>query len=390
MEGREPAAPGEIAVSKDLADRNGIDVGDRIGLETAHGTVQVNVVGLVDFGGSGSAGGYGFTMTTLFPHLQRWYDQRGKVSQISVAARAGVSPERLVDAIKRLVPADVKVQTGRQNADENAKDISNSINSFLGPALLAFAGAALLVGAFIIFNTFSISVAERTREFASLRTLGATRGQVLRSVPHVEALAIGVTASVLGPARRTGLRAADWRPLSGRGHRHPDLRPAPDHPDGDRRRRRRDRDHDGGRDRPCRRERRGFPPHWRWRREHGSNPHACLDMRPTSRRWSLWAGCCCCSSGSSALAPRPASCSAWPAARYCSSSGSPWSPRYIVRPIAAAIGLPLERSFSVVGQLARENAQRNPGRTALTSAALMVGLGLVVFVAVFAAGLRPR
>ncbi len=62
--------------------------------------------------------------------------------------------------------------------------------------------------------------------------------------------------------------------------------------------------------------------------------------------------------------------------------------RYIVRPIAAAIGLPLERSFSVVGQLARENAQRNPGRTALTSAALMVGLGLVVFVAVFAAGLK--
>ncbi len=119
-EGREPTGPNEVAVSRDLANRNGIEVGDRVGLETAHGTQQVVVVGLVDFGGSGSAGGYGFTMTTL-ANLQRWYDQRGEVGEINVAAKPGVTPERLVEAIGRIVPPEVKVQTGQQNADENAK-----------------------------------------------------------------------------------------------------------------------------------------------------------------------------------------------------------------------------------------------------------------------------
>ena len=173
--------------------------------------------GLVDFGGSGSAAGYGFTMATPGDD-QRWYDQRGEVGQISVAAKPGVTPEQLVRAIQAIVPPGVKVQTGQQNADEQAKQISNSINSFLGPALLAFAGAALLVGAFIIFNTFSISVAERTREFASLRTLGATRGQVLRSVA-IEALTIG--------ADRLGRRALRRDSPSPRGSARSSRPPAP-------------------------------------------------------------------------------------------------------------------------------------------------------------------
>ena len=80
---------------------------------------------------------------------------------------------------------------------QTADEINDQIGSFLTPALLAFAGAALLVGAFIIFNTFSITVAQRTREFALLRTLGATRGQILGAVA-AEALVIGVAASVLG------------------------------------------------------------------------------------------------------------------------------------------------------------------------------------------------
>ena len=91
----------------------------------------------------------------------------------------------------------MKVQTGTQAAKQQTDQVSNSINSFFTPALLAFAGAAVLVGAFVIFNTFSITVAQRMREFAMLRTLGAMRRQVLRSVLG-EALAVGVTASVIG------------------------------------------------------------------------------------------------------------------------------------------------------------------------------------------------
>ncbi len=385
VKGREPAAPGEIAVSKDLADRNGIDVGDRIGLETAHGTVQVNVVGLVDFGGSGSAGGYGFTMTTL-ANLQRWYDQRGKVNQISVAARPGVSPERLVDAIQRVVPADVKVQTGQQNAEENAKDVSNSINSFLGPALLAFSGAALLVGAFIIFNTFSISVAERTREFASLRTLGATRGQVLRSVA-IEALAIGVLASVLGllgglgfarligalfQAAGTGIPTSDLHlttrtvivalavgigitMLAAIG--------------------------------PATRATR-IPPALALEEGARIEPSRASRFAPYLSAVVTLGGLLLLLFGLFGSGPATSKLLGMAGGAVLLFIGLALVARYIVRPIAAAIGLPLERSFHVVGQLARENAQRNPGRTALTSAALMVGLGLVVFVAVFAAGLK--
>ena len=195
-EGRDPVNSGEIAVSVDLADDHGIEVEDRVQLETSHGAQDVTVVGLLNFGGEGSAAGYGFTVATS-DDLARWYDQQGEVSSIAVAAADGVAPAELVRRLRRAVPADVKVETGQENADEEANEISGTINSFLGPALLVFAGAALLVGAFIIFNTFSISVAERTRELASLRTLGATRGQVLRLIA-VEALVIGVIASAIG------------------------------------------------------------------------------------------------------------------------------------------------------------------------------------------------
>ena len=80
------------------------------------------------------------------------------------------------------MPPDVKVQTGPQAAAEQASDTAGGINDFLTPLLLAFAGAAVFAGAFIIFNTFAITVAQRTREFAMLRTIGASRRQVLRSV----------------------------------------------------------------------------------------------------------------------------------------------------------------------------------------------------------------
>ncbi len=384
-EGRDPSAPGEIAVSRDLAHQHGIDVGDRVGLETSHGTAQVTVVGLVDFGGSGSAAGYGFTMA-MPGDIRRWYDQEGEVGQILVAAKPGIAPEQLVRAIQAVVPPGVKVQTGQQQADEQAKDISSSINSFLGPALLAFAGAALLVGAFIIFNTFSISVAERTREFASLRTLGATRGQVLRSVT-TEALVIAVLASVAGLfggllfARAIGAlfkAAGAGIPTSnlvletrtivvalaigigitllaaiGPAVRATRIEPALALQEGAR-----------------------------------AAPSRVSRFAPFLAAVVTLGGLALLVYGLFGSGPATEKLLGMAGGAVLLFVGLALVAKYIVRPIAAGLGLPLERLSAVVGQLARENAQRNPARTALTAAALMVGLGLVVFVAVFTAGLK--
>src|SRR5262249_55816677 len=115
---------------------------------------------------------------------------------ISVAASGGTSPEQLKAAIQQELGRDFTVRTGKEQAEKNAQDLSDALG-FIRTALLVFAGVALLVGGFLIFNTFSVTVAQRTREFALMRTLGASRGQVLRSV-LAESVVIGLGASILG------------------------------------------------------------------------------------------------------------------------------------------------------------------------------------------------
>ena len=278
------------------------------------------------------------------------------------------------------------MRTGDAAADENAADINEQIGGFLTPALLAFAGAALLVGAFIIFNTFTITVAERTREFALLRTLGATRAQILgavalealvdrpgrirarprprprcspsRSPRMFEAVGLGIPTGGLELAPRTiavsllvGVGVTQLAALA-----------------------------------PARRATRVAP-------------IAALqgqEQQSARRRWAPWiAGIVAVARSRRARSP---GCSPpGPAASRLSMMavgvvllfvGVALSARWFVRPLAGAIGWPLERLFAEPGLLARENAMRNPGRTATTAAALMVGLGLVVFVAVFANGIK--
>ena len=106
---------------------------------------------------------------------------------------------------------DFTVRTGKEQAEKQAQDLSDALG-FIRTALLVFAGVALLVGGFLIFNTFSVTVAQRTREFALLRTLGASRRQVLRSV-LAETLVIGLVASVLGILVRPRCSRPRWRAL---------------------------------------------------------------------------------------------------------------------------------------------------------------------------------
>ncbi len=108
-------------------------------------------------------------------------DKVGEFDQISVAAADGVSDSELASRIREVMPRQVQVETAEQNAQRQSDDIASDL-SFFTIFLLVFAFVALFVGAFLIFNTFSITVAQRTREFGMLRTLGASRRQVLSSI----------------------------------------------------------------------------------------------------------------------------------------------------------------------------------------------------------------
>jgi putative ABC transport system permease protein len=384
VDGRMPQASGEVALIHATADKYDLSPGDQIAIATHRGIVPVTVVGAFDVGSS-DPGGTDIVSAPL-DDIQAWSDREGEVTAIHVAAAAGVSPKELVQRIRPVVPDRVEVRTGEQTAKETASDINDQIAGFLTPALLAFAGAALLVGAFIIFNTFTITVTERTREFAMLRTLGATRRQILGGVA-LEALVIGVTASAIGLG--LGLLFAKGLgqlfeavglgiPTSGAelaprtivlalivGVGVTQLAAVV----------------------PARRATR-VPPIAALQR--GDQ-----DVPTRHRRWTPWLaglvallGVGMLVAGLFAGGPATSRLSTMAGGVVFLFVGVALSSRWFVRPLAGAIGWPLERLFGEAGLLARENAMRNPSRTATTAAALMVGLGLVVFVAVFANGIK--
>jgi putative ABC transport system permease protein len=194
--GHAPQASGQVVVNSQLADNKHLKVGQHVQFATDVGLRPVTIVGIFKLGTASTIGGATIVGTT-FSDAQQWFDRVDETSTISVKADPGVSQQELKRRIIAAVPHDVKVQTGPEAAKEQAQQVSSGITGFLTPLLLAFAGATVFAGAFIIFNTFSITVAQRTREFALLRTIGASRRQVLRSV-LVEALVIGLLASLTG------------------------------------------------------------------------------------------------------------------------------------------------------------------------------------------------
>jgi putative ABC transport system permease protein len=195
-DGRAPEKDGEAVIDRGAADKGGFEVGDEISLVGPKGTETFELVGTSRFGDADSAGGSIFVATTL-AQAQDLAGEPGKVDTISVKADAGVSPDQLVTSLEAadLAPK-VDVVTGEQASKENASDVKEGF-SFFSTMLLIFAGIALFVGWFIISNTFNILVAQRTRELALLRAIGASKRQVLGSV-LLEAAIIGVVSSVLG------------------------------------------------------------------------------------------------------------------------------------------------------------------------------------------------
>ncbi len=384
--GAYPARNGEVAVNEALAANEGLDLGDRLGIATRDGVKQVTLTGTVTFANVSSIGGTTIVIATK-DDVQRWFDLEGRVNSIAVAAQPGVTPQALARRIAATLPSTVEVRTGQQDAADQAQQTTEAINTFLRPALLAFGVIALFVGAFIIFNTFSITVAQRLRELGLLRTIGASRRQVMASVVG-EALVIGLVAGVVGLVAGYGFAALlVWVfdtllpggiPVAGaqislgivltallvgvlvsvvaalipavRASRVPPVAAL---------------------------------------REGAEIPRGRL-----SRFTPLLAGLLAVGGimlivvglQSEGGATRRLLVMALGALLVFLAIGGLL--RYLVPGLSRLIGWPLERTPGASGSLARQNATRNPSRTAATAAALMIGIGLVSFVAVFAQGLK--
>jgi putative ABC transport system permease protein len=375
---------GKVVIDQGTAESEGFEVGERVGVATVGPVRHFTISGIAKFGSVPSLGGATIAVFTV-PEAQRLFDKQGRVDLIFVAARPGVSEKSVIEQVKPVLPPGVQVRTGTEQAAENSKDV-NSFLQIIRYFLLAFAGIAVMVGAFVTFNTISITVAQRIREFATLRSLGASRRQVLRSV-LIEGFCIGVLASVVGLFAGLGLAKGlnalfDALNLSlpttglvletrtvivslvlGIGVTMvsslvPALRATRIPPVA------------------AMREGATLPPSQVSRRRgpivavagllalgllaYGS--FGGLDTLPSIEL--IGAGC---------LAMFVAVGLAAAAA---------------VPPLAAAVGAPARRFGGEAGRLAGENATRNPIRTARTAAALMVGLALVTVVATLGAGLR--
>jgi putative ABC transport system permease protein len=383
VDGHIPRGPGEASLDEAAADEFDLGVGDTISIVGRIPAQKFELVGITRLGNA-SFGGASIAQVSL-PEAQRLTDKQGEFDQISVAAEDGVTPLALKERIAKQMPSGVRVETGEENAERSSSEIRDNLG-FLTTILLVFAFVALFVGAFLIFNTFSITVAQRITEFGMLRTLGASRGQILRSVIG-ESFVIGLVGSLLGIAfgfliavalkalfeavganlPTTGLilesRTVIVSILVGLGITMvssliPALRST--------------------RIPPIAALRAEIAAPSRRRRVLNAVLAALLGLVGFAMLLiGLFGG----ADGDAAAGLMGAG------AVFFILAVSLFSP-VLVRPLAALAGWPLERIRRLTGRLARENAQRNPGRTAITAAALMIGLALVAFVTIFAAGAK--
>src|SRR4051812_40294300 len=191
--GRAPQSDDEVALDRGTSKKYGFKVGDTVTVSSDAPARKFKVSGIATLDGKDNLGGARLVVMTV-PTTQAMTGHDGYDS-ISVST-GGNSPDAVKAALKKELGNDFLVRTGKEAAEQQAQDLSDALG-FIRVALLVFAGVALLVGGFLIFNTFTVTVAQRTKEFALLRVLGASRGQVLRSV-LIETFVVGLVASILG------------------------------------------------------------------------------------------------------------------------------------------------------------------------------------------------
>jgi putative ABC transport system permease protein len=380
-EGGPPTASGQVAIDAATSEKYDLAVGQDLSVIATAGAEKFEIVGIMSFGESDNLAGATLTIFETST-AQRILDKEGRYDAITIKAAEGTDLVQLRRDVQAEMPGGVETITSQDVADESADQLQEALG-FFGTALLVFAAIALFVGSFIIVNTFSIIVAQRTRELALLRTLGATRRQVLASVIG-EAAVVGLVASAVGVGAgiviavgiqgllklfgidlpSTGIQlqprtivvslvvglvvtlvasivparhAAKVAPIQAL--REPDTMTS----------------------------------------GHGLTRSAVIGSvvwaagsaalayglfgQPKNGVWYVGAGAALTLVGVAMLSPLAA------------------------RPVAGKIGAPFRR-LSVSASIGRGNAMRNPRRTASTAAALMIGLGLVSMVAIFAASLK--
>ena len=214
VEGRAPTADHEVVIDRHSADVGDLAVGDIATVLTQAGALEVDVVGVTTFVDHDSPGGASFTLFTP-EAAQANLTEPGRIDTVLVRAEDGLSQADLVARIEPLVPSGTEVLTGEALTAETQAEIKSEMG-FLTTFLMAFAVIALFVGSFIIYNSFSILVAQRTREMALMRAIGASRRQVMGSV-LLEAVAVGLVASVAGIVAGIGIALGLKALLNGMG-----------------------------------------------------------------------------------------------------------------------------------------------------------------------------
>jgi putative ABC transport system permease protein len=384
-DGEWPSGDGEIAIDKATAEKQGFAIGQTVGAFGDGPVSDYRVSGIVTFGSADSLGGATITVFDLGT-AQKLFDKRAKFDLIRVGASPGTSEAELVSQIQPLLSETTQVKGAEAQAAADSKETQEGM-SIIKYVLLGFGGISLFVGSFVIANTLAITVAQRMRELATLRTLGASRGQVLRSVV-LESVAIGVIGSVAGLFLGLGIAVGLMALLETLGIELPS----------------------GGL---------VFAPRTIVvSLAVGTSIALLASLRPAVRATrippiaAVREGAVMPGSRFARYAVRVSAVVFVAALALFSygvfASGLDTVVRIValvlgvlllfvsvsmvasrvVRPLAFVLGAPGARLGGTAGALARQNAVRNPTRTASTAAAVMIGLALITFVAVLGQGVR--
>ncbi|MEO6123285.1 MAG: FtsX-like permease family protein [Ilumatobacteraceae bacterium] len=205
VDGRAPTGDREVVIDRGSAKVGKLRVGDTTTVLTPD-PVSVHIVGIAAFGKDDNIGGSSFVGFTFDDAQRLLLTEPGTISNVQIAAVAGVTPDKLRAELRRVLPSSGKSVTRSELIAEQNQNIDDEFLGFFEAFLLAFAIVALLVAAFSIHNTFSILVAQRSRESALMRALGASRRQVIAAVT-VESLVLGAFASAIGVGSGVGLAA---------------------------------------------------------------------------------------------------------------------------------------------------------------------------------------
>jgi putative ABC transport system permease protein len=196
VEGRAPRVPDEAVINRGAATAGNLHIGDTATLLTP-APVPIRIVGIATFGTADGFGPSTFTGLTLAAAEQHLTGGSGQVTEIRIAADPGVTPDELAASVRPVLPPETEAITGTQLANEDFEQVDTGFLAIVRKALLAFAVIALVVAALSVSNTFAILAAQRSRSTALLRSLGATRRQVI-GAGLIETVAVGIVGSVLG------------------------------------------------------------------------------------------------------------------------------------------------------------------------------------------------